>query len=612
MKLSIASLGFFASIAFLCCAAGLIVSVAHRPLPLELTAGLGCFMMAGAITPSRRRGQEERVTTFSTLGRRLSAVRTAKEAAQIVVDAADTLCGWDACVPDLCSPGEVAVTTVLCLDTIDGRRKEIVPETISPNVSPMAQRVIQQGAQLILRDTVKTLPSTTVAFGDKSRPSASLMYVPVKNEKKVVGVLSIQSYTPKAYDEQDLANLQALADHCSGALERVWAEAALQEANERLRLALLAGKMGTWTNDLGSRHVTLSPELEAIFGVPEGEATSTEAAFFEFIHPEDRAAVRQAFARSVESKADYEVEFRFQPRDRPSGWMLGRGRAHYDAVGKPLRLAGVAIDITARKEVEGMVNDLNSQLEQRVRERTAELEAINQELEAFAYSVSHDLRAPLRGIRGFSDTLLERYGPQFDAQGRDFLKRICDASGQMDRLIEDLLKLSRASLSDLSRQPVDLSVIAEAIVADLRMVEPERKVTIVIEADLRTEGDERLLAVVIENLLRNAWKFTGKRADAKMEFGFTTIPERAFFVRDNGAGFDMAYADKLFGVFQRLHSVKEFSGTGVGLATVQRIVKRHGGRVWASGVVNGGATFYFTLPGRGTLHGETDAARIDR
>ncbi len=181
----------------------------------------------------------------------------------------------------------------------------------------------------------------------------------------------------------------------------------------------------------------------------------------------------------------------------------------------------------------------------------------------------------------------------------------------MDRLIEDLLKLSRASLSDLSRQPVDLTVMAESIVEDLREAEPKRLVNTVVGPNLWADGDERLLTVALENLLRNAWKFTRDAPDARVEFGFTTIPEPAFFVRDNGAGFDMAYADKLFGVFQRLHSHHEFPGTGVGLATVQRIVKRHGGRAWATGVVNGGATFYFTLPAQRVLNRETDAPGVD-
>ena len=375
------------------------------------------------------------------------------------------------------------------------------------------------------------------------------------------------------------------------------AAAALTESNERLRLALAAGKMGTWTRELeGGGRVLFSPELEAIAGLQPGEFPGTESALYEFVHPEDRELVRQAFDKAIEIKSDYEVEFRFLPRGRPPGWILGRGRAHYDAAGKPVRLAGVAIDITGRKLAELEISRLNADLERRVQERTAQLEATNQELEAFAYSVSHDLRAPLRGIRGFSEVLLERYADRLDAEGRDYLRRACESSNRMSRLIDDLLKLSRVGRAELRWQPVNLTALAEAAVAELQRAEPKRRVEVVIGPSLRAEGDERLLGVVLDNLLGNAWKFSSHRPDAGIEFGFTAEPEPAFFVRDNGVGFDMKHVGKLFGVFQRLHAADEFPGTGIGLVTVQRIINRHRGRVWAAGVVNQGAVFYFTLP----------------
>jgi PAS domain S-box-containing protein len=336
--------------------------------------------------------------------------------------------------------------------------------------------------------------------------------------------------------------------------------------------------------------------LEAILGLQPGEFPGTVEALYEFIHPEDRERVRQVFDQAIAIKGDYEVEFRFLPRGRPPGWMLGRGRAHYDAAGKPLRLAGVAIDITARKSAELEISRLNAELVERVRERTAQLEATNRELEAFAYSVSHDLRAPLRGIRGFSEVLLERYAGQLDALGQDLLRRTCEAGQRMNTLIDDLLKLSRVGRSELRWQRVNLSALAESVAAELRRAESERAVDLLIPPNLEASGDEHLLRIVLNNLLRNAWKFTRHQPRARIGFGFTTDPEPAFFVRDNGVGFDMAHAGKLFGVFQRLHSTSDFPGTGIGLATVQRIIQRHRGRVWAAGVVNQGATFYFTLP----------------
>jgi PAS domain S-box-containing protein len=255
----------------------------------------------------------------------------------------------------------------------------------------------------------------------------------------------------------------------------------------------------------------------------------------------------------------------------------------------------ISSDISEPIRAEKDVDRINQELERRVLERTVQLEAMNRELEAFCYSVSHDLRAPLRSIRGFSEVLLERYAAKLDERGQEFLRRTCESSQIMDKLIEDLLKLSRVTRAEIQRRPVNLSLLAESIASNLRNAEPSRAVQFVIAPDLKTEGDERLLHVALDNLLRNAWKFTSKLPEARIEVGATAEPEPAFFVRDNGAGFDMAYAGKLFGVFQRLHSASDFAGTGVGLATVQRIVTRHGGRAWAIGEVNRGATFYFTL-----------------
>lgn len=263
--------------------------------------------------------------------------------------------------------------------------------------------------------------------------------------------------------------------------------------------------------------------------------------------------------------------------------------------GQPLVISAVW-DVTERKQAEEEIRVLNTELEQRVIERTAQLEAANRELEAFSYSVSHDLRAPLRGIDGWSQALLEDYDRKLDEQGREYIRRVRSETQHMGRLIDDLLQLSRITRAEMHQAKVNLSAMARSITAQLKEAEPKRQVEFIIQKGLSARGDPRLLEVALTNLLNNAFKFSGKTPTARIEFGQAEMDGGdAFFVRDNGAGFDMEYASKLFGAFQRMHKTSEFSGTGVGLATVQRIIHRHGGRVWAASEAGQGATFYFTL-----------------
>jgi light-regulated signal transduction histidine kinase (bacteriophytochrome) len=257
---------------------------------------------------------------------------------------------------------------------------------------------------------------------------------------------------------------------------------------------------------------------------------------------------------------------------------------------------GLFFFLKFKQESVARVRTLNAELEQRVVERTAQLEASNKELESFSYSVSHDLRTPLRGIDGFSRILQEDYKDTLDEEGKDHLRRIHTACRRMGLLIDDLLNLSRLTRSEMWVVKADLSLLARQVAEDLKKEEPDRRVEFIIADGLVDQGDNRLLKIMLQNLLGNAWKYSAKKAKVEIEFGRMQHDNApVYFVKDNGIGFDMVYIDKLFKPFQRLHAIADFPGTGIGLALVQRIIRRHNGRVWAEGEVGKGAIFYFTL-----------------
>lgn len=321
-------------------------------------------------------------------------------------------------------------------------------------------------------------------------------------------------------------------------------------------------------------------------------------------HPSELSPMHQPDGRLSSEKADEMIQIAFERGSHRFEWL--HRRADGEIFPAEVLLTRIVLhdtpllyvvwrDITDRKLAEEENRKLHDELEQRVRERTSELMAANKELEAFSYSVSHDLVSPLRAIDGFSRMIEEDYGPLLDARGKEYIGRIRSGTQRMHQLIDDMLALSRVTRNEMKRVSVSLSGIALTIISDMKQMQPVREVTTRIALDIGVIGDPNLLRIALENLLRNAWKFTAKKP-AIIEFGaLQEETETVYFVRDNGAGFDMKYAGKLFGAFQRMHGPQEFEGTGIGLAIVQRIIQRHGGRIWAEAAPDQGATFFFTL-----------------
>jgi PAS domain S-box-containing protein len=338
-----------------------------------------------------------------------------------------------------------------------------------------------------------------------------------------------------------------------------------------------------------------SPRIAELYGVQPEDVVEDATPVFSKIHPQDLGPVHESINRSLAAMSAWRAEFRAIHPEKGEIWLEGHSMPVAEPDGSVI-WHGIISDITARKRIQEEVLRLNADLERRVQERTAQLEAANTELEAFSYSVSHDLRAPLRGIDGWSLALLEDFGGQLDEKARGYLDRVRGEAQRMGLLIDDLLKLSRVSRAQMRLEPVDLTSLARQIEARLRESNPGRRMEFVVESGLNATADARLLEVALTNLLENAVKFTRMCELARIEFGRTQRDgASAFFVRDNGVGFDMQFAGALFGAFQRLHKATEFPGTGVGLATVQRVIHRHGGRIWADAQPGRGAAFYFTI-----------------
>jgi len=380
--------------------------------------------------------------------------------------------------------------------------------------------------------------------------------------------------------------------------DRKRSEDEIRAAEVRLRVLFDHAPIGVGEVTLSGKLVRVNQYFCQFVGYTADEVLSMRG-MTDLLHPDDieaHVAIRQRIlSEEIET---YSADRRFVQKGGGVIWGEVQRSLVRDPAGHPLLYIDTIRDITAQREAESEVRALTAELEARVEQRTAELELSNKNLRAFSYSIAHDLRTPLRGLNGFSDALLEDYGEILGETGRGYAQRIQAASERMGTMIDDLLRLSQVTHADMNLVPVDLSAEVAAIADGLRSVDPGRRVSFAIQEGVWVTADRILIRAVLDNLVENAWKFTAGRDDATIEFATAATEDDGTvccYVRDNGVGFDPAYADKLFQPFQRLHTPREFPGTGVGLASVQRIIERHGGRVWAQGAVDGGATFYFTL-----------------
>ncbi len=413
---------------------------------------------------------------------------------------------------------------------------------------------------------------------------------------QAIGLLVILDSKPMDNIDYVQEVLSIFAARAGAEMERVRSEQKLAEAEQRLSLHVKQTPLGVIEWDTQFRVTAWNPAAEEIFGYTSHEALGCHASEL-ILTPKVIPRIDKLWQDLLSTRGGTRSSNENKTKDGKIIMCEWYNTSLVTDSGKVMGVASLVVDITDRVQAQTELATYRDQLEEMIEARTAALSAVNKELESFSYSVSHDLRAPLRTINGFSLALLEDYGDRLDDEGRDYLNRLRSASVRMDGLIQNMLSLSRINRQDIQKQDVSLSKMANVIIAELQQADPQRKVECTIQDNMECYGDSQLIRIALDNLLGNAWKYTSKVALANIEFGVKNKNgDTTYYIKDNGAGFDMRYVNKIFDAFQRLHHEREFEGTGVGLATVVRVINRHGGRIWAEAAPNKGAIFYFTLP----------------
>lgn len=561
---------------------------------------------------------------------------TLDELLQAAADEVEQITGCQTVFFHLLEPDQAAISLqTWSANTLKNMRSDSRERFVQALVETPAWADCLQSRRPVIHNTANPPVDQAGAFPDPFSP-ACLLIVPVVRANAVRAVLG-GGNRYDVCDENDLEVVAGLADLAWEIVENKRNQEALRASQEDLS-SLIGNLPGFVYRCANDRDWTMQLISEGCLGVtgyaPEELLGNRKLAYNDIVHPDFQAEIWEKWQVCLEERVAFEFEYPILHPGGETRWVWERGQGRYGPNGQVLFLEGFITDVTERRQAEGglqaarleleellavseqsrrvllsLIEDqkeaeeqvarLNRELEERVQLRTAQLAAANRELEAFSYSVSHDLRAPLRAIAGFSEAVNTGYAALLDEEGQHYLERIQESARRMGKLIDDLLNFSRLTRMDVNPQPVDLSQAAREIADTYVSQEPTRRIDVDILDGLLAEGDAALLKIVLENLISNAVKFTGGKEQAIIKIGAQMQEGKpVFFVQDNGAGFSMEYAHKLFVPFQRLHTPQEFPGTGIGLSIVQRIIHRHGGRIWVEAKPGEGATFFFTLGGK--------------